>query len=176
MAESRSHILLVPGSAGSLRLLCDVNPKKAGKGHTIVDTDTPEAATCPDCKARLEVLQAPLVRKMSRAPNADLDRYYDWASAGDAGTSSKTIVQELTGAKVLNGRSGDAPHDGADFGRCYRMLKQFPELRARLPEMKRVNPAWAHLVDAWAELEKLYEDPFEDGRRLHPRIAELRNA
>lgn len=87
-------------------------------------------------------------------------QYYAWMTGGDAGTSSKTIVESLTGALVLGSSHPYPPRDGADFGRCLRMLDTFPWLRAglhRLPELHSSWPKW--LVDEqWAELEQLCRD------------------
>jgi hypothetical protein len=57
-----------------------------------------------------------------------------------------------------------APRDPSDFGRCYRMLKLFPELRERLPEVASACPEWSGLVGAWAELEALWEQESPSGK------------
>lgn len=86
-----------------------------------------------------------------------------WCRSDDTGLSSVYM------AWVLNGRTlpaepttklrvADAPHpcDAGDFGRCVRMLKAAPELRANLNAMRDTTPVWARLVDVWGPLEELY--------------------
>ena len=78
----------------------------------------------------------------------------DWLLSGDTGTSSKTICAVMTGSEL---RSTDVPHDNDDFGRCYRLLRMFPEWRARLHEVAEEFPMWGPMVEAWDELTALYE-------------------
>jgi len=81
--------------------------------------------------------------------------YYEWLTGSNTGVSSKTIMMALLGAEY----SGhDVPHDWGDFGRCYSMLKQFPELREDLFEVVNVHPYWMPFIDCWIWLESIYED------------------
>lgn len=92
-----------------------------------------------------------------------------WLRGVDTGASSKTIFFHLCGenyswqVEASAGRGFDgmtaAPRDGADFGRCYRLLKRFPEWRARLPELaaKLPDTQWPKLVAKWDELTGIYE-------------------
>jgi len=59
----------------------------------------------------------------------------EWLHGLDTGVSSETIYSVMTGHNVLTCGEGDAPHDPGDFGRCYRLLKLFPEWRERLAEV-----------------------------------------
>lgn len=56
----------------------------------------------------------------------------EWSRGRDTGISSGTIYTAATGDYSPWGKY-DVPHDAADFGRCYRLLKLFPELRDSLP-------------------------------------------
>jgi hypothetical protein len=176
MPEPRSHILIVP-SAG-FRLLCGANPKKT-KNDTIVSTDAPGAATCPECKACWETLVAPIRAQLARiaeGSDATLEKYYDWGHGGTGGLSSKAMVQRITGANLLGPSSGERhPLDPDDFGRCYRVLRRFPELRDGMHLVAALSPAWGRLVGAWDELEALYEEerPTGDAPKLYARMKEL---
>lgn len=179
MPEAPSHILLVPSSSMKLRLLCDADPKKL-KNDTLVSTDSPGAATCTECKARLEVLTAPLRKQLARiAEGSDeaLEKYYAWAHGPDSGTSSKAMVQAITGARlVAESERARTPSDPDDFGRCSRVLERFPELRAQLQKAAALSPGWAALVAAWDELEQLYARELEEIREHGKDICAWRHA
>lgn len=96
--------------------------------------------------------------------------YLDWALAEDTGTSSKVILSHLTGTR--RSRSS-TPSDPSDFGRCYRLLKKFPELEERIDELKDIDYAyiidgkrsypWVAFVDNYAELCRLWEEESSNG-------------
>lgn len=52
----------------------------------------------------------------------------------------------------------DVPYDCADFGRCYRMLQRFPELRNEIRKVSDIHKQWIPFIDCWKQLEALYED------------------
>ena len=79
-----------------------------------------------------------------------------WALGDDTGASSTCIARHLSGLKS----DGSYPHDGGDFGRCERLLDAVPELRARLPEMAKVNAYWAALVPRWDDI-KAAQDKYK---------------
>lgn len=81
----------------------------------------------------------------------------DWILGGDTGVSSKTIFAVMVGRRMDGALLPNVPFDADDFGRCYRLLKAFPEWRERLPEVAERHPEWSALVGAWAELEAMYE-------------------
>jgi hypothetical protein len=81
----------------------------------------------------------------------------EWLLSGDTGSSSETICMVMTESSAPKGRYGNPPSDNSDFGRCYRLLKHFPEWRSRLKEVAKRFPAWRPYVDAWNELTALYE-------------------
>lgn len=119
----------------------------------------------------------------------------EWLMGGDTGVSSKAICAHMAG--IAGGHRNqawpDVPHDPSDFGRCYRMLKLFPEWVERIPEMAAREPTdanrnvlWAKLAPAWGELTALYEEearPAADGKwtvdaapRMYARMRELLDA
>ena len=85
----------------------------------------------------------------------------EWIAGRDTGASSATIWSALTGSPSPDGRY-DVPHDGADFGRCYRLLDLFPEWRPRLVEVAVKHPAWTPFAREWAALTALYETDSDD--------------
>lgn len=75
------------------------------------------------------------------------------------GRAAETIVQHLTGANLLESDDPQYfPADEEDFARCDRLLRAFPELRERLPEMAAVSEKWADLVSHWEDLSRHYTD------------------
>ena len=101
----------------------------------------------------------------------------EWLRGPDTGTSSKTICGVMIGNRYVHGNVfHEPPLDPDDFGRCYRLLRAFPEWRARLPEVAAAYPEWAGLVDAWDELTALYEEERASGTapKLYARMQELR--
>lgn len=100
-----------------------------------------------------------------------------WLTNGDTGISSETIWSVLMNRRIAKPHwHADVPHDPADFGRCYRLLKVMPSWRARLPEVAEKYPKWAPLVAAWDELTALYEEEEPSGMapKLYARMKELR--
>jgi len=98
-----------------------------------------------------------------------------WLLNGDTGISSKTIFAVLVGATLSK---ADVPYDSADFGRCYRLLEEFPEWRQRLPEVAAVYPIWGPMVAAWDELTAMYEDGIRTdweakGSQMYQRMRQL---
>lgn len=95
-----------------------------------------------------------------------------WLKSWDTGQSSLTIYGFMDSGRTIN---VSVPHDPADFGRCYRLLKVAPAWRARMWEMGAEIPAWSKLCDAWSELETLFEEESPSGEcpKLYARIQEL---
>jgi hypothetical protein len=86
----------------------------------------------------------------------------EWAAGRDTGISSMTIWSVMVGAPSIYS-SYDIPHDPADFGRCYRLLKLFPEWRAKLHLVAEKYPKWKPFVECWDELSELYEEELQSG-------------
>lgn len=80
-----------------------------------------------------------------------------WLRGGDTGLSSETICRLL--GNLGPPRSPSHPLDSGDFGRCYRLLKMFPEWRARMPEVAAKYPAtvWPAYVAKWDRMTALFE-------------------
>lgn len=164
-----SHALRLPAPIGEIYTKCGMKLRKGmSKRHLIAMHAA--SATCVPCAA---VVAAELqVKRHERGPvPKNLSAYYDWADGPDSGISSRTIVRAITGAHVLERWEPSPPWDDDDFGRCSRVLKRFPELRPQLHKVAEAHPAWRTLVDAWDELEALYETNLG---RLRERLEELR--
>lgn len=97
----------------------------------------------------------------------------EWFESWDTGVSSLTIFSVFKG--YGRPEQPDVPHDPADFGRCYRLLKVAPGWRDRLSEVAARYPAWTPLATHWDELTKLYEEELPTGKapKLHKRMREL---
>jgi len=98
----------------------------------------------------------------------------EWFCAGDVGESSKAIVFvmcDLSHVDILKQSWSPYPHDSGDFGRCYKLLKIFPEWKERILEMECLGEIWRRIALEWKELEKLYEQEKHD--LLYTRLQEL---
>ncbi|HAM42116.1 MAG TPA: hypothetical protein DCP69_12515 [Candidatus Omnitrophica bacterium] len=82
----------------------------------------------------------------------------------------------VEGTHRLGGRF-DIPYDPSDFGRCHRLLQLIPEWRANLGKVAEIFPGWKPMVDAWGELEDLWEEELPKGKlpKLYERIQGLVN-
>lgn len=94
----------------------------------------------------------------------------EWLLSGNTGVSSKTICAVMTGSKKGGSFSADVPYDPSDFGRCHRLLQQFPEWRDRLPEVAAAYPIWGPMVAAWDELTALYEEEMQNKSGKAPKL------
>lgn len=93
----------------------------------------------------------------------------EWMMGPDTGISSKTICAVMTGCDTT-GIWCDVPHDPADFGRCYRLLKSFPEWRGFMYQVAERFKEWGPLVAAWDELTALYEEELPTGKGKAPKL------
>jgi len=102
-------------------------------------------------------------------------RLIEWLAADiDTGLSSKTMAFVHLGA--TKGRF-DAPHDPADFGRCYDLVEFVPELHEsfcligeRCPQFKCIIECWYFLSELWVE-----ESPSGRCPKLARKLDELRH-
>lgn len=84
-------------------------------------------------------------------------RLVKWTSRESFGSSARTMLNFL-GMEITMEPS--YPHDSSDFGRCLKVLQDFPEWEARLPEMYKLpgvaGEVWAALAPMWGTLKGLY--------------------
>jgi hypothetical protein len=83
-----------------------------------------------------------------------IDRAAWWRERGEVGTSSETIWSAFTGSRPGH---TDIPYDPDDFRRCKLLLDLIPEWRADLARVAKVYRWWLPFVEAWPDLERLYE-------------------
>ena len=88
-----------------------------------------------------------------------------WFGSGDTGISSEAIALWLGAGEKLERWGDGTPSDGADFGRCYRLMKAIPEFRERVGEMAGYGGKWPTLVKYWNEIEALYEREISDPKK-----------
>jgi hypothetical protein len=147
--------------------------KRQRKGDWVVTGGaTGELAHCTRCGQGLRLNMPQLVSVVVAASKAFVKAHsncqpaqhkepvpkdpMEWVLGRDTGTSSLTIWSRFTGRPSPHGRY-DVPHDPADFGRCYRLLKLFPEWREQLLQVVGMLPAWGPMLREWSRLEILYE-------------------
>lgn len=99
----------------------------------------------------------------------------EWRDGRDTGTSSLTIWSVVTQRPNPHGRC-DVPHDPSDFGRCYRLLKLFPEWISRLPDVAIKHQDWVPFVREWGKLTEMYEAALSSnsGMEMYTFMQELR--
>jgi hypothetical protein len=97
----------------------------------------------------------------------------DWLLGRDTGISSKTMLYMHVIGKYPD--YGDIPYDPDDFGRCYRLIQQFPEIKKSFPKICMISESWKRLIFEWQELETLYikELHLGDAPKLYNRIKEI---
>lgn len=100
----------------------------------------------------------------------------EWMFCGGTGISSETMAAIALGVEMKGSFGFDAPHDPSDFGRCYRLVKDVPEIKLAFSEISKKVPKFAGILSSWDELCGLYERDLSLGRspELYERIKELR--
>jgi hypothetical protein len=80
----------------------------------------------------------------------------EWLGGSGVGSSSKVIALTALGAMPKNAH-WSYPHDGADFGRCHRLLELAPVAKGALATLAESGgPYWKALVARWPELTASY--------------------
>ena len=99
-------------------------------------------------------------------------RLLAWAAGDDHGASSAAIFTWMTGlpsAEYGADIGPWAPGDLDDFGRCSRLVAQFPQFRPLLPRMKKISSDWRKTITNWNALEAcLAADDWGKARELLP--------
>lgn len=89
-----------------------------------------------------------------------LEEILDWASHGNIGISSNTLLFATTGKSVY-GESRDIPSDYSDFKRCLSLYNSVQRVKERFHEVAKAFPAWTPIVREWETLIKLSASPDE---------------
>ena len=87
----------------------------------------------------------------------------EWIDGPDTGISSKAICRTYLGGHPA-ANEARPPQDPDDFGRCYRLLKLFPDMQGVLATLAERHPAWSPLVREWEALTELYEQEEPSGK------------
>lgn len=102
----------------------------------------------------------------------------EWMLGDDTGVSSETMVAVACGInrRPKSAFRVDAPYDPSDFGRCYRLVQQIPEIRNSFHHIGKAVPVFAGILENWDELVELYLRDLPTGRsdELYKRIKQLR--
>jgi len=79
-----------------------------------------------------------------------------WLGSRDTGRSSKALAFELLG--VAYDDASFAPVDPADLGRCLRLIRLAPAVRACVDRLARKYKGWAKAAAVWDEIADSMED------------------
>ncbi|HBO25091.1 MAG TPA: hypothetical protein DD649_19720 [Providencia sp.] len=85
-----------------------------------------------------------------------------WLASDDVGSSSRYMAAILSGQFSA---PNHYPWDGADLGRCIRLLEAVPELANQLHEMKTCSPQWSAVINNWDKWKELCEA--SEGKKLY---------
>jgi len=89
-----------------------------------------------------------------------LEEILDWASHGNIGISSNTLLFATTGKSVY-GNDRDIPSDYSDFKRCLSLYNSVRRVKENLNEVAKAFPKWIPIVREWETLIKLSATPDE---------------
>ena len=73
-----------------------------------------------------------------------------WLAGNDSGVSSESLMCAHHGTTPRNGWF--EPADSDDFGRCYRLIRLFPQVRPAVDLLAQKHAGWAALAPIWDEL------------------------
>lgn len=83
-----------------------------------------------------------------------------WLGGNDTGMSSKALALAALGEMP---KRPAYPHDGADIGRCFRLIDTCPEAESGLQKLATDGgPYWAALAGRWADLRVAYDADVRD--------------
>jgi hypothetical protein len=176
MSSRTTTHLLKPGPVSTLSTRCGLLARKAKKSDLLGAEDNIQAIDCAGCLRELVVeMRLKAMGELPPLAKGEPSAEAKWLAGGDTGISSQTIWSVMTRHPVA--RVG-YPLDPADFGRCHRLLEQFPAWRARMPEVAARHPAWAGLVAEWDALTALYLRDLPTGKfpELYERMQQIENA
>lgn len=166
--------------------------KRKRKGdHVVIGGGVGYIAICLHCWDRLKIHLPSGIGTFTGAMNGFVEDHknctprpapeitrHNWALSHDTGVSSATLWTIL-GPNARLYDTFDTPKDGADLGRCMRLLDLAPEWKGRLYEVAEREPKWRPFVENWTELEILYERALKDetgigaDKVLYDRIRQL---
>lgn len=93
-----------------------------------------------------------------------LEAVVAWLTGGDTGLSSQWMLHVCCDVPFENGwNEGACPYDPSDFGRCYRLIRAIPQVKANMHKLKDSGPVWAAYIENWDQLEAAYELEHSNG-------------
>ena len=90
----------------------------------------------------------------------------DWLINGSVGTSSKTLASAALGIRIKNKSHRDAPHDPADFHRCFQLVKAVPEVVYAFPAVAKSVPTFKRILENWEMLSAIHKRDVTQGESL----------
>lgn len=107
-------------------------------------------------------------------------KHLEWLGGDDRGMSSNVIFHVMADQPkelILGSWACYTPSDPSDFGRCYRLLKRFPEWEKDLKKVSDKYSLWKPIIDHWGKLKQLYEEesPSDACPKLYDLLQELNN-
>lgn len=145
MNALREVLPMIPGANADMDTGIVHHLRETGRPDTIFAIGSPAKLAC----WRREIWQA-----VEKLPPEER-----WWKGFDTGLSSAAIFAVFASSPwreaAAKRSNGATPLDAADFGRCHRLLKLFPEWRARLHQVAEHYPQteWPRLVAIWPALE-----------------------
>lgn len=90
-------------------------------------------------------------------------RIVEWLTGDDTGLSSKSMVRAYKGLPPVR-ENYSYPHDPSDFGRCYRLLKDIPEVQKGFPKLAQTSGIWNRYINRWGDLVDLHVQEYKTGK------------
>lgn len=100
-----------------------------------------------------------------------LEEILEWASNGNIGVSSNTLLYATTGKSVY-GNSRDIPHDASDFKRCLNLCNSVRRVKENLSAVTKDFPKWIPIIRDWDILVNLLN---QDSRKCYEHLRNLKD-
>lgn len=87
----------------------------------------------------------------------------EWLLSRDTGLSSIFMASVALGADASEIINPNYPHDAGDFGRCYRLVEQVPEIAQDFQRIADSSKEWGVIISRWPDLASQYEEDLKNG-------------
>ena len=125
-------------------------------------------AIIEDAEAQEEI-RAKITETLERLYPDPIER---WPRGLDVGDSAATIYRQFRswpgGGPAPR---SDVPRDGADFGRCLRLVRLLGPEDESLGALAQRDMRWAAICEVWDELERMYDR--DDGAGISAKLREV---
>jgi hypothetical protein len=99
------------------------------------------------------------------------EKVLNWVFNSNTGLSSETMAAIACG--MTSKKYGfSRPHDNGDFGRCFNLVNEIPEIKLHFGKIKELCPEFGPIIDSWDRLCELYsldEKEYEENGRSEAR-------